>query len=117
MCDRRRENNTISPVRKQGTCGACWAFSVISAIESNLVIRKGIKKTLSIQQMVDCAQNGNKGCSGGDTCLLLQWLKKEKVPIVTEDKYPLDPDHNSTCKNVVGPDKNFVRVLDYTCDR
>lgn len=67
--------------------------------------------------MIDCAANGNNGCAGGDTCLLLQWLKKEKVPILTEDEYPINSDQNSTCKNSVHADQHYVRVMNYTCDR
>lgn len=117
LCHCRREKNKVSAVRKQGACGACWAYSVISTIESFLQINKGLERSLSIQQMIDCAQNGNKGCSGGHTCLLLQWLKKEKVPILTESDYPLNPDHSSTCKNGVSADEHYVRVVNYTCDR
>lgn len=39
--------------------------------------------------MIDCAENGNFGCDGGDICSLLSWLIKKKVEIFPEVSYPL----------------------------
>lgn len=117
-----RNENVLLPVRRQGKCGACWAYSVIGIIEANRAIRTGNKTRLSVQQMIDCAQNGNSGCKGGDTCTLLEWLADNRIPIRTEAEYPLsDDDRNISCKIQGTIDekqaKQFVRIDDFTCRR
>ena len=47
--------------------------------------------------MIDCANNGNTGCSGGDTCSLLEWLAKKNITIAYENEYPLTL-QTGTCK-------------------
>lgn len=117
-----RKENVLLPVRKQGVCGACWAYSVIATIEANRAIRMGNKTRLSVQQMIDCAQNGNDGCKGGDTCMLFEWLAENHIPIRTEAEYPLSNDNqNVTCKIQTTIDekqaKQYVRLDDFTCRR
>lgn len=112
----------MSGVRKQGKCGACWAFSIIEMLEAQMMIRKSIKTKLSIQEAIDCSQNGNTGCKGGDTCSLLGWLTTSKLPLLTEEQYPFSHDEEQqTCKineifNATKPIKP-VQILDYTCQR
>lgn len=103
-------------VRKQGACGACWAYSVASNIESALAIANITGITLSTQQMIDCAQNGNKGCNGGDTCSLLEWLKADKVHMETESQYPTEDGKESKC-HANGNLSEFYTINDFNCDR
>lgn len=111
----------LRPVRLQGDCGACYAFSVIEMIEANLAIHKNLNKTLSVQQMIDCAENGNDGCNGGDSCLLLEWLVNYKVKIQTEKEYPRSSDGmNQTCHVLLNDPASGMEVYqisDFTCNR
>ena len=47
----------VSPVRRQGYCGSCWAFAGISTVESYMMIYKGVASIdLSEQALVSsCA--------------------------------------------------------------
>ncbi|CAG9857058.1 unnamed protein product [Phyllotreta striolata] len=83
-----REKNYVSEVLTQGSCGACWAFSVIGIIESTKALQDGNLTKLSIQQMIDCSYY-NFGCTGGDICSLLDWLVTYNIEITTEEAYPL----------------------------
>ncbi len=57
----------INPIRNQGQCGSCYAFSAIGVLEANIAIHKQIMYDLSEQQIVDCSKfdYGNDGCNGG----------------------------------------------------
>ena len=64
----------VTPVKNQGSCGGCWAFSATGAIESAYYIKHGAfpgstDKTngftgLSEQQLLDCNPL-SFGCNGG----------------------------------------------------
>jgi len=64
-----KSQGKITPVKDQGQCGSCWAFSVTENIESVWLIAKSIDASsfspLAPQQIVDC-DSSDGGCNGGD---------------------------------------------------
>jgi len=54
----------VNPIKNQGQCGSCWAFSTVGTLESAYKISSGKLFSLAEQQLVDC-DKGNSGCSGG----------------------------------------------------
>jgi KDEL-tailed cysteine endopeptidase len=64
-----RTEGAVNPVKDQGQCGSCWAFSAVGALESRYKISAGTLFSLSEQQLVDCATGSpysSEGCNGGE---------------------------------------------------
>jgi len=63
-----RKKGLVTPVKDQGQCGSCWAFSVTENIESKWIMAGKAKAndlSLSVQQIVDC-DDVDAGCNGGE---------------------------------------------------
>ena len=54
----------LTPVKNQGQCGFCWAFSMTDALEGVLAVGNEWTQTMSEQQILDC-NTWSSGCQGG----------------------------------------------------
>jgi len=90
--DWRTKAGVMTPVKNQGGCGSCWAFSTVETLESHLAIATGeAAPILSPQQVVSCAPNPNQcggtgGCAGSIQPLGFNYTKT--AGITTEANYP-----------------------------
>jgi len=76
----------VTPVKNQGQCGSCWAFSATGAMEGAYEIATGKLVSISEQQLVDCAQaEGEQGCNGGLMDGAFTYAKK--TGMCTESSY------------------------------
>jgi C1A family cysteine protease len=85
----------VTPVKDQGQCGSCWAFSTTGSMEGAWQIGSGKLESLSEQQLVDCSKNGNMGCNGGS--MELGFAYEEGVNVCSEASYPYTA-RDGTCK-------------------
>ncbi|KAF0716793.1 Aste57867_2666 [Aphanomyces stellatus] len=60
-----REHNVVTPVKNQGQCGSCWAFSAVAAMESTYALATGKLESFSEQELVDCVDGGADDCTHG----------------------------------------------------
>jgi C1A family cysteine protease len=76
----------VTPVKNQGQCGSCWAFSAVGQIES-FFLQKGSSTNLAEQQLVDCSGSyGNQGCNGGWPRNAMNYVKDKGI--TTTAAYP-----------------------------
>jgi len=80
-----RDHNLVTPVKDQGQCGSCWAFSTVGSIESRSAIATGSLPNLAEQQFVDC-DKVDSGCNGGLMDNGFTYAKG--VDLCTESSYP-----------------------------
>jgi len=62
-----RTKGIVTPVKDQGSCGSCWAFSTTESVESYTCLNTGSLLTLSPQNVVSCTPNPNQ-CGGTGGC-------------------------------------------------
>ena len=88
-----REQGVTTPVKNQGSCGSCWAFSVSAVLESHIAINNSEKSVLvSPQELVDCVENPHKcggtgGCSGATQELGFEYIQNNGISLNNEYPY------------------------------
>jgi cathepsin L len=109
----------VTPVKNQGQCGSCWAFSTTGAVEGAEFVATGKLNSYSEQQLVDCSGSyGNMGCNGGLMDNAFKYI--EKYGIEDESAYPYTA-RTQSCKydssKVDGTVKSYKDVTPNNADQ
>jgi hypothetical protein len=100
-----------TPVKDQGYCGSCWAFSATEQIESDFMRQHGEEIILSTQQINSC-DTSNGGCNGGRVEKAFNYAEGG---LETEANYPYTSGKSGvtgTCKS--NSNKYVVKTKGYT---
>lgn len=88
----------VSPVKDQGQCGGCYAFSTIAQIESLFMQKFKVAVSLSEQELISCSSSyGDAGCNGGLISDALNYVKAKGVHLTSAYPYTAT---TGTCKNL-----------------
>ncbi len=69
-----RDDGLVTAAKNQGSCGSCWAFASVGAMESHMLKMYQIgPEDLSEQQQISC-NTGMWGCDGGNSSALRYWI-------------------------------------------
>lgn len=104
-----RTAGAVTPVKNQGQCGSCWAFSTTGSVEGAMFLKTKSLQSYSEQQLVDCSgAYGNMGCNGGLMDNAFQYI--EKNPLELESAYPYTA-MDGSCKYVSTKGSGLVKAF------
>jgi len=81
-----RKHGAVGPVKDQGSCGSCWAFSSVANLEGIFYIKNKSEIILSEQQLVDC-DKVDSGCNGGLMENAFKYVAEHGLALASDYRY------------------------------
>merc|ERR1712137_1386203 len=109
-----RSRGAVTPVKDQGQCGSCWAFSTTGLLESVWSVAGHTMEQLSEQELVSCdTADGNAGCGGGWPYLAVDYVRNGGISTETSYPYSSSSGDSGSCQSGMGM-KAAIQVKAYT---
>jgi C1A family cysteine protease len=112
----------VTPIKNQGQCGSCWAFSTIVSLEGQYAKLTNDLTSFSEQDLVDCVKNVKipgqsdtccNGCQGGLMDYAFQYMiDSQSGSDDTESSYPYTG-KQGTCSFTAGSAFKDAKVTGY----
>lgn len=114
---RNNNGNWMTSVKNQGSCGSCWDFSAIGAVEAKIKIERNTPNSnpdLSEQDVISCGQAGT--CYGGglpDSALsyIQSGFNDPNTGVVDEPCFPYTASDATPCSNRCSDWKNRLTKI------
>jgi len=99
----------VNPVKDQGQCGSCWAFSTACNLEGAGFVSTGKLISASEQNIMDCDKSCYS-CRGGLPSLALTW-SSQNGGVASEASYPYKAEDES-CRSLgaIVHNKGYVKI-------
>jgi hypothetical protein len=106
-----RDEEIVTSAKNQGSCGSCWAFASVGAMESHMLkaYQTG-PEDLSEQQQVSC-NTSMWGCNGGTSSAIKYWEWESKGPLY-EACFPYTANDSTPCEESYCTQLGY-RVIDW----
>jgi len=106
----------VTPIKNQGQCGSCWAFSTTGSLEGANFLKNKNLLSFSEQQLCDCSTKyGNQGCNGGLMDDAFYYVIDNGITL--ESKYPYKA-VDGTCKyNATDKAFQITNCVDVTVEK
>jgi cathepsin L len=115
-----RDHGVVTPVKNQGGCGSCWAFSATEVFESHYAIATGSLLKFAPQAFVNCVQNpqqcgGSGGCEGATMELAFNLTTTMGMPLESDLPYA---GRDQTCSSYTPAAKatGYVKIPENDAD-